>query len=144
MDLTLPIGDMVLNMRVALIVKTKDGFIFEKHKSGYYFVIGGRIKAGESSGAALKREVYEELSVSISNFRLKAIIENFYVSRDKKVHEICFVYQTEDVLEKELSSEFFMYPQAEIQDIDIQPRVMKEVIISESKQILHLITNNNA
>jgi 8-oxo-dGTP pyrophosphatase MutT (NUDIX family) len=140
MDLTLPIGDVVLNIRVALIVKTKKGFIFERHKTGYYFLVGGRVKAGESSEQAVRREAMEEIGIPIKNLKMKAIIENFYISHEKQVHELCFVYQTEEIVEKEFGKEFFIYNKAEIDKIDLQPKIMGEVIVSENKEILHLIS----
>lgn len=142
MDLTLPIGDFVLNVRVAMIIKTDKGFIFEKHRDNYYFVVGGRVKAGESSKEAIKREVFEELGILLKNFYLRAVIENFFISGVRKFHEICFVYQTEDILEKEFSQEFFVYNKEEINNIDLKPEIMKEVIIAGSKGILHVVSKN--
>ena len=60
MDLTLPIEDKILNIRVAVILKTKIGYVLEKSKNGYFFVLGGRIKINESSEQAARREVFEE------------------------------------------------------------------------------------
>jgi 8-oxo-dGTP diphosphatase len=144
MDLTIPVGDVVLNIRVALIINTNKGVIFEKHKeSDYYFLVGGRIKAGESSEEALKREVFEELGIEINNFTLKSVIENFFVFDTQNVHEICFVYQTEDILKKDLGPEFHTFNKSEIGNLNLKPEIMKKVIAYEGKEILHLITKDN-
>lgn len=143
MDLTIPIGDTVLNIRVALIIKTNEGIIFEKNKSGYYFLVGGRIKAGESSEVALKREVFEELGIVINNFTLKSMIENFFVLNNKTIHEICFVYQTEEIIEKDFGPEFYTFNKPDIDSIDLKPEIMKKVIAHEGKEILHLIFSDS-
>jgi 8-oxo-dGTP diphosphatase len=142
MDLTIPIGSVILNIRVALIIKTNKGIIFEKHKDDYYFLVGGRIKAGESSEDALRREVFEELGIEINNFTLKSVIENFFVFDSRNVHEICFVYQTEDILEKDLGPEFHTFDNLEISNLNLKPEIMKEVISYEGREILHLITRD--
>ncbi len=143
MDLTIPIGNVVLNIRVALLIKNNKGFIFEKHKDDYYFAVGGRIKAGESSEQALKREVFEELGIEINNFILKSVIENFFVFDTKTVHEICFVYQTDETLENVLSPEFYTFDKSEISNLNLKPEIMKKVIAYDGKEILHLITKDN-
>ena len=54
-DLSLNVDDFYLNIRVAIIARTKNGFILEKKKtSEYYFLIGGRMKINESSLEAAK------------------------------------------------------------------------------------------
>ena len=78
---------------------------------------------------ALNRKVFEELGVTITNFDLKAVIENFFVLGVRKFHEICFVYQTDEVLEKELSSGFAVFDKTEIEKIDLKPEIMKKIIV---------------
>jgi len=142
MDLTIPVGDTVLNIRVALLIKNDQGYIFEKYNDEFCFVVGGRVKVGESSEEALKREVFEELGISFSNFTLKSIIENFYLYNERTVYEICFVYQTEDIFEKDLGPEFLVCSKSEIADLNLRPEIMKKVILDDGKEILHLIVKN--
>ncbi len=75
------------------MIKSGDNYIFEKHKQGYYFGVGGRVKIGERSDVAAIREVEEELGVTVIDLKYKTVIENFY----DNVHEICFVYTCEDI-----------------------------------------------
>ena len=78
MDLTLLAGEYTLNIRVHIIVETETGFLFFKGKSGHYALVGGRVKAGESSLAAAQRELQEEtgLNFEANKFKLISIIEN--------------------------------------------------------------------
>ena len=140
MDLTLQAGSTTLNIRVAVLIKTEKGFVFEKHKDGYYFIIGGRIKINETSEEAARREISEELGISITNMKLSAVIENFYGLPGDSVHEICFVYTSDEVLGIEIPGEFAEISIDQIGGMDVRPSVVKEVIKAESSSFLHLIT----
>ena len=75
MDLTVKLaGENYLNIRVAIVVQTKNGFVLQKHKRGCYFFLGGRIKSGESSLQAAKREMKEETGLEIEDFKLISVI----------------------------------------------------------------------
>lgn len=142
MDLTLPAGNTTLNIRVAVLVRTKNGIVLEKNKIGYYFLVGGRIKVNESSEEAAKREVMEEIGIDIKEMRLKAIVENFFTQESHENHpvqEICFVYSTAEIFELDLSSEFIEVKPSEIDSFDLRPKMMKEIIESEGDEIVHLI-----
>ncbi len=139
MDLTLTVGNTILNIRVAVIIKTSKGYILEKHKDGYYFLLGGRIKAGESSEDGAKREVLEEIGVAPEGLKLKAIIENFFDTPEQKIHEICFVYTANDVNVLQLEEGLGEYPLSEIEHLDLRPNVTKEIITSTTDGILHFI-----
>jgi 8-oxo-dGTP pyrophosphatase MutT (NUDIX family) len=90
-DLTIFVNDIKLNIRVAVIIETDEGYIFEKDpKWYYYFIVGGRIKTNETSVEAAKREIYEELGIELENFTIKAIVENFFEENNIKYQEICF------------------------------------------------------
>ncbi len=112
MDLTIKLDSATLNIRVAVILKNKNGYIFEKHKSGYIFAIGGRVKLGESSLQAAHRELKEELLISDKNYNIelkyKAIIENFYTNANEEMHEICFVYEATNIYDNVLREELFI------------------------------------
>lgn len=137
MDLTIPLEDITLNIRVAVLIKNGDGFILEKSKEGYYFPVGGRVKAGETSEEAAKREAFEEIGVSVEGLKLKGIVELFFGQEDKRVQEICFVYTVSDVSDVKLAEEFGVYTLFQIESLDFRPQVIKEIIKSDG-HILHL------
>lgn len=136
-DLTLLVDDTVLNIRVAILVETPAGFVFEKHKSGYLFVLGGRVKINETSEEAALREVFEELGLKDLKLDLISIIENFFsVDNGKKYHEINFVYKTvidemPDLSQFSLDSGNIGYSYIKKEDFDqydIRPRAIKELV----------------
>lgn len=139
MDLTIPVGNVTLNIRVAVLIKTNKGYILEKNKKGYHFVIGGRLKANETSKEAAKREVYEEIGVEIENLQLKAVLELFFKRDDSQIQEICFVYVAKIVIPLKLADNFGEYTFSEMQELDLRPVVIKEIIDSQNEEVIHLV-----
>ena len=150
MDLTIKLdGENYLNIRVALIVQTKNGFVLQKHKRGFYFFLGGRLKTGESSLQAAKREMMEETGLEIENFKLVSVLENFFSGEENtKTQEICFVYTT-PIIEKidwdielvEINKEDIVeVGRQEMIEMDILPEIIKKLILeSKLEAISHFI-----
>lgn len=142
MDLTIQVEKTLLNIRVAVVLKTSKGYVIETHKKGYYFCIGGRVKAGESSLQAAKRELQEETGLVVDNLVFISLVENFYPDPEVgTVQEICFVYKAEG--DFNISSEYNLneFTKEEIMDKDIRPSVIKKIITEESQGISHHIIN---
>ena len=96
-DLTVNVGDCVLNLRVgAIIAKGNAVLMVRNPKYPWYYSVGGRIQAGETSEQAVVREVAEELGTRLEIDRLGFIHENYFYDRDKnagkQVYEVCFYY----------------------------------------------------
>jgi 8-oxo-dGTP pyrophosphatase MutT (NUDIX family) len=142
MDLTIPLENVTLNIRVAALVKGARGYILEKHKDGFYFPVGGRVKTGETSIEAVKRELIEEIGVSCDDPKLSAIAELFFGSETNRRQEICFVYTIEDLGVLDLGDEFVEFTRDEIQAIDFRPRILKEVLTSDQTSVLHLVSRD--
>lgn len=144
MDLTIKFEDKseVLNIRVAIIMQTRNGFVLSHRKNGnFYFAIGGRAKLGESSISSAVREVQEETGINLEekDFKLISIIENFWESdhervNDKnwKVHEINYVFTVplqEKIYEAIDSAEVIEIPREQLADLDIRPETIKKLIL---------------
>ncbi|MEO0488297.1 MAG: NUDIX hydrolase [Cyanobacteria bacterium P01_A01_bin.123] len=54
--------------------------------------LGGGIDFGETSEAAVIREIREELGVEMTAPKLLGVLESIYVYNDKPGHELVFVY----------------------------------------------------
>jgi 8-oxo-dGTP pyrophosphatase MutT (NUDIX family) len=141
MDLTITIENTILNIRVAVIMQTKRGYLIEKNKKGYYHFIGGRVKAGENSLQAAKRETQEETGLEIDNFEFVSLLENFFTDVDgAKVHEICFVYKTENVEHIDPKFGLEEFTKEEIRDKDIRPEHIKRMILENGlEKVTHHI-----
>ncbi len=144
MDLTIKFEDRseVLNIRVAIIMQTRNGFVLSHRKNGnFYFAIGGRAKLGESSIVSAIREVEEETGLHLSekDFKLISIIENFWESdhekvndRNWKVHEINYVFTVpvqERIFEAIDSAEVVEVPKEQLANLDIRPETIKKIIL---------------
>ena len=139
MDLTIQLDGITLNIRVAVIIKTDKGYIFEKNPKGYLFMLGGRVKSGESTLEAARREVQEEIGFKMEETKLTAIIENFFGPAHARVHEICFVYKHEQTVTVVLTNEFVEVSEEALAVEDIQPDIMKEIITNANDTIMHII-----
>lgn len=151
MDLTIPLQlepeneNITLNIRVAVILESSKGYFLEQNKKGWYFFIGGRIKVGENSLQAAKREMFEETGLVIDNFEFVSIIENLYNSDSEnkpgKVHEICFVYKTEKINSIDEKFGLKEFTATEMQNMDIRPNKIKELVLSNqlNKITQHII-----
>jgi ADP-ribose pyrophosphatase YjhB (NUDIX family) len=61
----------------------------------FYCPPRGRIEFGETSEAALRREMKEELGTEIENPELLGVLENLFTFDGQRGHEIVFVYDAE-------------------------------------------------
>lgn len=57
--------------------------------------IGGALRFGETSEAAMRREIDEELGVEVQGLRLLGVLENIFTCDGQRAHEIVFVYEAE-------------------------------------------------
>lgn len=129
MDLSINLNDTTLYIRVAILIKSQNGYIFEKSDAGYVFTVGGKIRLNESSFDAAKRELKEELDFDIENLKFKSVIENIYTKlTGEKVHEICFLYETGDLFLKPIPTSFVEITESNIESFDIKPIIMKDFI----------------
>lgn len=138
MDLSVRLGDSILNLRVVALIRNEHGYLFEKNSSGYYYAVGGRIKLNESSFDALKREVFEELNHNVQNAKLVSIIENFFTRSVHKVHEINFVYMIDEIFTGELPNNFISILPSDFGNYDIRPTSILNVIKNRNTPFEHI------
>jgi 8-oxo-dGTP pyrophosphatase MutT (NUDIX family) len=62
-------------------------------KKPFYRPLGGAVEYGETTEAAIRREIREEIRQEITDLRLLKIIENIFVHEGKPGHEIVYVYE---------------------------------------------------
>lgn len=128
MDLTIPVENSILNIRVAVLLKVSGGFLFEKHEKGFFFPVGGRIKIGESSEEAAIRELLEETGISFAKEDLKflSVLEYFFFE-EKPVHEINFIYEAETSKMPE-GEGLAILKLEEMDNLTIYPPIIKSII----------------
>lgn len=72
-------------------------FVFEGHDphkgETFYRPLGGTIEFGERAADAVKRELSEEVGVTVSDATLLTVIENIFDWQGQSAHEIVFVFE---------------------------------------------------
>ena len=144
MDLSVLIQDVIVNVRVAGLIKTSRGFLFVKSKKGYVFVLGGRVKLGETSQEAIIREVAEEIGMRVEKPILCAVIENFFVTATEKVQEICFVYKINTIFGGNPPSEFVEISLEDIDKYDLRPKQLADVFKDKNNSFKHIIVREGS
>lgn len=87
------------------IIKNGDKFLlFHRIKPGHdYFIFpGGGVEEGETIEEALKREVKEELNISVGNFKKLFVVDNIYAPAWATIHpgqkQVYYFYMVEDYI----------------------------------------------
>ena len=139
MDLSIKLEDTTLYIRVAVLIKGPNGYLFEKSSRGYIFAIGGKLKLNESSLEAVVREVEEELSFTPKDLNLRATLENFYLNAGERVHEICFVYEVKDIYPLAIPKSFIEVSPEDLGKYDVRPNPLIELIKNKNSVFNSLI-----
>lgn len=86
-------GSTVFQVRVAAVAIC-DGFVLlhRAETDAFWALPGGRVEIGETSEAALQREMLEEIGARVRIERPLWIVENFFRYRDDVVHEVGFYF----------------------------------------------------
>lgn len=152
-DICVTLDGYKFNYRVAAIIK-KDGKILlhKSKKDDFYAIPGGRVKIGESSIKALRREFIEEIGKDINVKNFVGLIENFFEYNDKKYHEIMILFNVDFVdtdlydnekitgLEDNGKIEFIWKSVDELENLDIRPVFLKEKLL-KAEEVGHIIND---
>ena len=91
MDIKFKREDFRFKCRANGLILRGDKILIVRHEDNKHFNLpGGHIEIGETSAAALKREVFEEAGIEITSEKLFCITENIYENGTR--HEIAFYY----------------------------------------------------
>jgi 8-oxo-dGTP pyrophosphatase MutT (NUDIX family) len=142
MDISISLNGIRFNLRTAVLIKTKDGYVFEKDdRDRFYWVVGGRIMTNETSEKAAKREIKEELGIDIGKINLRAIVESFFVLDNESFHEICFYYEYKLAEKINLPKNYYTFSKEEMKTKNIQPIIIHDIIKSRNHDIMHIVVN---
>lgn len=96
MDLSVVLENQKLNIRASAVIIHENKLLVHKNiNDDYCALVGGRIKIGESSEDAVKREIFEEMGKRVELIEYITTIENFFELGEVPYHEIMFVYRAE-------------------------------------------------
>lgn len=94
MDITYYNNDKtIFNYRTCAVITDGKRILLHKGKDDDFWALaGGRVQILESSEAAIKREIKEELGEIIEINSLLWTVENFFKYEDNNIHEISTIY----------------------------------------------------
>ena len=76
----------------AVVVHRSKILLCRARGAAYYFLPGGHVEFGERAVDALRREMREELGVAAKIGRFIGAVENVFLRKKKKVHELNLVF----------------------------------------------------
>ncbi len=97
-DMCLPCGDGIINIRVGAIILRDNHFLMVKNRTlDYFYSVGGRIQFGETAQEAVVREVFEETGAKMEIDHLGFIQENYFIADNpsligKEVYELGYYF----------------------------------------------------
>lgn len=97
-DMTVPIDDGLINIRVGAIIMKNGRFLMVGNShANYLYSVGGRVKFGETAEDAVIREVYEETGIIMEIDHLGFVHENYFYGDSssnlgKLIYEISFFF----------------------------------------------------
>ena len=122
------------NFRVSCIIFSDGKYLLHKKKGdSFWNLIGGRASLGESSIAAIKREIKEEIGCECAIDALVHISENFFCLEGRDFHEILMIFTgtlKEPILEERMENDIEVrwFSGAELEEIDIRPGYTREIL----------------
>ena len=155
MDISIEVQDYILNARAAVVIVHNDKILVHKNiNADHYALIGGRVKLGEDSITTIKREIREEIGKEIEIIDYISTVENFFVMKGKKYHEIEFVYLAEfkeekdkliqDTIKNIEGKDYLQYEWIERSQIDQIPLMPAKIqaVLKEEKYPVHIINKD--
>lgn len=153
-DLTLNTPKGIFNHRVAAVIIRNNKILAQKNtKTNEYYLVGGRVKYGESTEDSLVREIEEELKITVSDFKPLWVNECFFIDGGKRFHEIGVYYlvNTDNTNFNHFESEFETreanrsntYEWLDIDNLDnvsLYPSFIKDEIKNADKSLKLIIT----
>lgn len=133
----------------ALIMKKQQLFLSYREENQAYYTIGGAIQVGESTEAAVVREVKEELGIEVAVRQLAFIVENEFTVVDKgetiNFHNIEFHYIVEpmeetpsQMIEDDCSAPCYWIGVDSLVNLDVRPTFLKTALPNWSGAIEHI------
>lgn len=141
MNISLSTNDTQVNFKVAVVLETPKGFVFEKSKHGFYSAISGRIKVNEASIDAAIRKLEEKLHITVEEMHYAATVESFFTHKSLSFHEIIIIYHAQSK-KLTLSDNFRCFNAQKIQKKIIKPAIVKEMISMNDFALGHKIARD--
>lgn len=151
MDISFKTDHGRFNYRVsAVIIRDNCLLTMQDNAYSYSYLPGGRVKMGETSEQAMRREMQEELHADLPVIRPLWFCQDFFTEEDtgERFHEICMYYLVDGstLPEDDFSYEegdrlnhFQWTPLEDIRHMHLYPEFIKEKIFHLPQQLEMII-----
>lgn len=150
--------DYYFKFRAAgLLIQDNKVLIVEMDNNGFFCLPGGYVDIGETTEDAVKRELYEEFGKEVRIRKYLGMVENYFETKSlRRMHEISCYYLLElsdpNVSLQDISLvendndhivrlDFKWVNIGEIDNYDLRPSFLKELVKSSDLEFKHLIFN---
>ncbi len=152
-DISRQIGNYIFNYRAAAIIEHRQKILLVTVPNiDFWFLPGGRVQSGESTVAALLREMQEELNLRVTVGPLRWVIENFFTMKGLKFHELGFYFSVplplhpgdvaQDTFYRQVEQQHFhWFSLDQIQSLDVRPALLKTKLLQPPAAFEHVIFN---
>ena len=156
MDIRIKDENMNFHYCVRAIVEQDEKIlVIRVNEAGYFHLPGGHVKIGETSQQALVREIKEEAGFEVVINKLVVINEQFYSKQESMNHALIFYYlasplnkvdaknfiHMEQDNAKIVKNELCWFSRDELKNIDLRPRMIKDLLIKNELNCLrHIIS----
>ncbi len=155
-DISIMIGNHKFNFRVSTIFRNGSKILLHHGlKSDHYTLPGGRVKEGETTEQALKREMKEEMGYDIDILKPVSFMENMFNLESKNYHELLVTYEAkfrddeaykrEKIvgIEEREDLEFIWKDISELDKLTFKPEILIDVIRKNDKEFQHIVNIEN-
>jgi ADP-ribose pyrophosphatase YjhB (NUDIX family) len=89
-----------IEIKVMCIIRNKENILVSRgydhaKKEAFYRLLGGSVEFGETTDAAMRREIHEELGSEMENLHSLDMIQNIFTYEGEARHQITFLYAGE-------------------------------------------------
>ena len=135
------------NFRVSCIIWKNNKILLHRKKKDFFWnFIGGRVRIGESTNDALKREIREELGCKCEINKMVRVCENFFEFNNQRYHEILMIFKGEllDELKKENIEDDLVvewFEEKDLKNIDIRPEFVKKILMDKNYDLEWIVND---
>jgi ADP-ribose pyrophosphatase YjhB (NUDIX family) len=142
----------VIEVRAAGVVARGAAFLLQRRFGDAVWALpGGRVVVGEAAGAALAREMAEELGETVRVGELLFVVENRFVHGGAARHELGLCFRAElqpssPVLARsgpfagaEAALEFRWFDRNELARVDVRPSFLASALAKPSLEFVHAV-----
>ncbi|MBM7635824.1 NUDIX hydrolase [Streptococcus saliviloxodontae] len=147
MDFRTKVDNQVYGVRVsALMIRDGQIYLVKSPKEGYY-LLGGAILVNETTEEAIKREIKEEVGISIEVEKLAFIVENHFTLEETSYHQVEFHYLVQplgeprtEIIEGGEARSCEWVPLDQLGSLDLNPSFLKKALHQLDTPLTH-VTN---